>query len=179
MENGNFVSRGYAQIKFTDQYGEDRVIYRQKGAYRIKNRDDTIAHVLNRTAADMIGKRIREKRLSRGLTLDGLLAKAGLVAAPGLGKSRMYEIENAGKNRRGANAQGVRFGTLYALAMALECPITDLLPTTEEIARHAGVALVAPTDARVSKAPGEPVAYLKGAIHDAFESGEISITGRR
>lgn len=150
MENGNIVSRGFTQIQFTDQYGEERTIYRQKGnALRIKKREDTISHVLNRAAAELVGQRIKKIRLAKGYTLDGLLARAGLASGAGQGKMRMYEIENAGKNRRGANAQGVRFGTLYALAIALECEVTELLPSANEIARHAGVALVTPKEARV------------------------------
>lgn len=152
MSEENIVSRGFTQVQFTDQYGEERTIYRQKGqALRVKNRSDALSHVLNCAAADLTGKRIKAMRMVRGYTLDGLLVRAGLVAAPGLGKSRMYEIENAGKNRRGANAQGVRFGTLYALAIALECPVTDLLPTSEEVAHHAGVGLVVPDEPRVGR----------------------------
>lgn len=152
-ENGNILSRGFTQVQFTDQYGEERTIYRQKGnALRVKKRADTISHVLNRAAAELMGERIRQQRLAKGYTLDALLARAGLVAGPGQGKNRMFEIENAGRNRRGANAQGVRFGTLYALAMALECDVAELLPTAKEVAERAGVALVAPTDPRLSRA---------------------------
>lgn len=149
----NILSRGFTQVAFVDQYGEERVIYRQRGkALRVKKRQDTLSHVLNRAAAELMGQRIKRMRVAKGYTLDGLLARAGLVAAPGLGKSRMYEIENAGKNHRGANAQGIRFGTLYALAMALECEVAELLPSAAEIARHAGVGLATPKEVRVAKA---------------------------
>lgn len=146
----NILSRGLTQIEFVDQYGESRVIHRNKGsALRVKKRQDSISHVLNRVAASLIGERIRARRLAAGLTLDGLLVKAGLSAGAAQGKNRMYEIENAGKNRSGANAQGIRFGTLYAIAIALECEPTDLLPATKEIAERAGVALMVPNDVRL------------------------------
>jgi len=151
----NIVSRSFTQVEFVDQYGEQRTIYRQKGnALRVKKKDDSISHVLNRVAAEITGDRIRARRLQAGLTLDGLLAKAGLTAGPGQGKMRMHEIETAGRQRNGTGrqAQGVRFGTLYALAMALECEVTDLLPTTKEVAEKAGVALIVPNHIRLSVA---------------------------
>lgn len=153
MENGNIVSRGFTQVQFVDQYGETRTIHRNKGtALRVKKKADTISHVLNRAAAELMGQRIKATRLARGYTLDALLSRAGLAAGAGQGKNRMFEIENAGKNRHGANAQGIRFGTLYALAIALECDVSALLPTAQEIARHAGVALVVPQDVRLARA---------------------------
>lgn len=153
MKHENIVSRGFTQVQFIDQYGDERTIYRQKGnALRVKKRQDSISHVLNRAAAELTGLRIKEMRIERGFTLEGLLHRAGLAAGASQGKARMYEIENAGKNHRGANAQGVRFGTLYAIAIALECDVSELLPSTEAIARHAGVALVSPAEMRVARA---------------------------
>ena len=155
MTTENMVTRGFTQVEFVDQYGESRTIYRQGGsALRIKKKSDTISHILNRVAAEMTGDRIKSRRIAAGLTLDGLLQKAGLAAGVGQGKSRMYEIENAGRQRngRGRQAQGVRFGTLYALAMALECEVTDLLPTTREVAERAGDSLIVPNSVRLSMA---------------------------
>lgn len=153
----NIVSRGFTHVDFTDQYGERRTIYRQSGdALRIKKRSDTVSHLLNRVAAEMTGDRIKARRIAMGLTLDGLLSKAGLAAGPGQGKQRMYEIENAGRNHRTGlgkrQAQGVRLGTLYALAIALECDVSDLLPTAKEVSEKAGVGLIVPNDVRLSSA---------------------------
>lgn len=147
----NVVSRGFTQVTFTDQYGEERTIYRQKGqALRIKKRADSISHVLNRSAAIMVGQRIKAKRIERGYTLDELLIRAGLTAAPGCAKQRMHEIESAGNLRKTATQkQGIRFGTLYALAMALECPVADLLPSSEDVQKHAGVGLTVVAAPRV------------------------------
>lgn len=149
----NIITRGFTEVTVTDQYGDQRTIYRQKGkTLRVKKNSDTVSHVMNRVAAEMTGKRIKAKRIERGLSLDQLLLKAGLAAGPGQGKQRMYEIENAGKNHRGANAQGIRFGTLYALALALECEVWDLLPSTAEIAEQANVELRQPEYVRVAVA---------------------------
>lgn len=151
----NIVSRGFTQIAFEDQYGEKRTIYRQKGnALRIKKKSDTVSHILNRAAAELTGDRIKARRIASGLTLDGLLQKAGLAAGPGQGKMRMWEIENAARNHSnpGRQSQGVRIGTLYALAIALECEPSALLPSAKEVAERAGVALIVPNSVRLSSA---------------------------
>lgn len=153
----NIVSRAFTHVDFVDQYGEKRTIYRQTGAaLRVKKKADTVSHILNRVSAEIMGDLIKSRRMALGLSLDGLLTKAGLAAGPGLGKHRMYEIENAGRNhltglgRR--QAQGIRFGTLYALAIALECDAADLLPSAKEVAERAGVALVVPNTIRLQAA---------------------------
>jgi len=146
----NIVTRGFTQVEFVDQYGEQRTIYRQKGnALRVKKRSDTVSHLLNRAAAELTGDRIRARRIAAELTLDGLLQKAGLAAGAGQGKHRMYEIENAGRTGRGRQSQGMRFGTLYALAIALECEVADLLPSASEVADRAGVTLTVPSAVRL------------------------------
>lgn len=152
----NIVSRGFTQVEFVDQYGDNRTIYRQSGeALRVKKKTDTVSHILNRIAAEMTGDNIRARRIAAGLSLDGLLQKAGLAAGAGQGKHRMYEIEKAGRNHKtgiGRQTNGLRFGTLYALAIALECEPADLLPSAKEVAERAGVALIVPNAVRLSAA---------------------------
>lgn len=152
----NIVSRGFTQVEFVDQYGDKRTIYRQAGdALRVKKKDDTVSHVLNRAAAELTGDRIKARRVSMGLTLDELLVKAGLAAGAGQGKQRMHEIETAGRHHKtgiGRQTKGMRFGTLYALAIALECEAADLLPSAKEVSDRAGVALIVPNTARLSAA---------------------------
>lgn len=145
------LSRGFTEVQFRDQYGELRTIHRQKGnSLRVKKRADSVSHLLNRAAGVLTGKKIRAARIAAGLTLAALHDKAGLSAAPGLSKNRMYEIERAGVGRN-QNKQGVRFGTLYALAMALDCEVYDLLPSAAEVAKEAGVDFVATVAARLAK----------------------------
>jgi hypothetical protein len=52
----------------------------------------------------------------------------------------MWEIET------GSRHTGVRFGTLYALAIALQVPVTNLIPTVDEVleAAEGSVARVVP-----------------------------------
>lgn len=133
--NGAGVLRkGHVHVEFEDQYGDQRVIHRLKGQrLAVKRQGNTPAHAMNRAAAVLIGQNIRKARLAAGMTLDELCRRAGLAAAPGQGKMRMYEIEKA--ERR----EGVRTGTLYAIAVALDLPITMLMPTNQEVAESAGV----------------------------------------
>jgi transcriptional regulator with XRE-family HTH domain len=94
---------------------------------------NTPSLAFNRVAAALIGARIKEQRVKARLTMDELCRRAGLAAALGQGKQRIYAIENA------TRAEGVRIGTLYALAMALDIPVAKLLPTSEEVMEKSGV----------------------------------------
>lgn len=139
-----FVSRGHTVVEFTDQFGDKRTIYRNKGQnLRIRKKADSPSHLLNRAAAIITGQRIRIARRAAGLGPAELLARAGLEAAPGCGKQRMYEIEKAGTGV-GRKGTFIRMGTLYALALALDLEITDLLPTAKEVQVAAGLMFKAP-----------------------------------
>jgi hypothetical protein len=48
----------------------------------------------------------------------------------------MWEIEN------GVRKEGVRFGTLYAIAIALDVEVSDLIPTRAEVVELAPVEVV-------------------------------------
>ena len=126
--------KGSIVAEFVDKFGTTRQL-RRIGQRRIalaKN-TDTVSHKLNRVAAKMIGAKIRDKRLAAGLTLEELCTRAGLVAA--IPKSRMWEIENS------IRREGVRTGTLFALAKALNCEVVDFIPTVAEVCELAGVAI--------------------------------------
>lgn len=133
-ENLGTVRRGEVHVEFTDQYGDTRVIHRLKGSkLAIKRNGNTPAHAMNRAAAVLIGQKIRAARLAAGLSLEELCQRAGLAAPPGAGKMRMYEIE---KNIR---QTGMRIGTLYAIAVALDIPVWSLLPSNEDVIAASGV----------------------------------------
>ena len=116
--------------EFTDKYGATRVIHKDKngrgGGLKVAQQRVTPSLALNRTVAVKLGQRVKAKRIEAGLTLAGLAIKAGLAAATGQEKDRVWEIEN---NVRTA---GVLLGTLYALAAALGCSASDLLPPVGE-----------------------------------------------
>lgn len=126
--------KGQIVASFIDKYGETRHL-RQSGKRRIQvaKNTDTVSHKMNRVAASMIGSRIKECRLAAGLTLEELCVRAGLVSATP--KSRMWEIENA------IRQEGMRMGTLFALAHALNCEVGDLLPTVSAVSEMAGVSV--------------------------------------
>lgn len=127
-------TRGHVEARVVDQYGDERVIHRVKGSrLSVKRHGNTPAHALNRAAAVLIGMRIRELRLERSLSMAQLCKRAGLASATP--KQRMYEIE------MGTRKEGVRIGTLFAIAIALEVPVSDLLPDSDLVARAAGVEL--------------------------------------
>lgn len=121
---------------FLDQYGETRVIHRSQGSgnkgLRVMKNGSTPVELLNRAAARLLGRAIKARRQSLGLSLEDLGVKAGLKS--GNHKQYVWSIENAMRDK------GVRLGTLYAIAAALDCEPGDLMPSGEEVRRVARVA---------------------------------------
>lgn len=112
--------------KYIDAHGNVRRIHKNRGnRLAVARLRSTPILELNRTAARLMGAKIMAKRKERGFTLLELGARAGFVDADP--KSRMWSIENS------VRQEGVRLGTLYALAIALECGIEDLLPSPAEV----------------------------------------------
>lgn len=133
-EPSGVLRRGHTVVEFTDQFGDARVIHRLKGQrLAVKRQGNTPAHAFNRAAAVIIGKNVKEQRIKAKMTMDELCRRSGLAAAPGQGKQRIYEIENC------LRREGVRIGTLYALAVALDVPIGKLMPSKEAVQEAAGV----------------------------------------
>ena len=124
---------GEVVAKMTDKFGDEREIYRHgpNGKLKLAKADDTVSHKMSRVVAVLAGQRIKQRRERAGLSLEALCLRAGLKSQ--LPKARMWEIENA------IRGQGTRLGTLYALAAALNCEATDLLPTVAEVAERAGI----------------------------------------
>jgi len=129
---------------YTDRYGDERKIHRSKnGRLAVKNESSTVALTLNRTVGKLIGGRIRDRRIAAGLTLEELCVRSGLVSVSP--KSRMWEIENS------IRSEGVRLGTLYAIATALECEVAELMPPLEEVLCAAKVVNVNETRLAVGR----------------------------
>lgn len=122
--------------EFEDKYGDKRTIHRANGGVlRVANKRQTPVLALNRAAAPLIGENIRRLREQRGMTLEELCIKAGLASV--YPKARMWEIEKG--TRKG---HGIRMGTLFALAYALEVSPCALLPSSEKVFSQAGVRSV-------------------------------------
>lgn len=116
---------------YTDRYGDERTIHRTRHGLKVKRQGQTPILALNPAVAELVGARIRELRLERGWTLEELATRCGITS--GHPKSRMWAIENSGRG------EGIRFGTLYTLAIALGVEATDLLPTVEQVTGAADV----------------------------------------
>lgn len=127
--------------RFENQYGEERVVHRTRHGLTVRRNGTTPILAMNRSIAGMFGERVRALRLERGWTLEDLCIRAGLRSVNP--KQRMWEIENS------TRAEGVRLGTIYALAIALGVEVADLLPSTKDVAKEAGVRSVSVPELRV------------------------------
>jgi transcriptional regulator with XRE-family HTH domain len=135
--------------RFTDRYGEERIVHRTHSGLRVKNNSLTPALKMNQAVSLMIGRRIRFYRERNGWTLEELAVRAGM--ASGNPKQRIWAIENA------LRGQGMRMGTVYALAAALGVEATDLMPSVADVATAAEVRSIALTPAVLAvedSAPG-------------------------
>jgi transcriptional regulator with XRE-family HTH domain len=121
------------EITFTDNYGEERIVHQNQGRkngrrLQVKRQSVTPALALNSGIGVLLGARIRAAREAKGWGMTKLARAAGIGAYSQLHlKQRMYEIE------KGVRKEAIRFGTLYAIAMALGIEAATLLPTVEEV----------------------------------------------
>lgn len=120
---------------YEDRFGEERVIHKTRHGLKVKRTNTTPILKLNQTIGKMIGERIREHRKAQGLTLEELAVRIGI--ASGWPKHRMWEIENATRN------EGLRLGTLYAVALGLGVGVDELMPPAEDVAKAANVSYIA------------------------------------
>lgn len=116
---------------YEDKYGEERVIHKTRHGLRVKRDSQTPILQMNPVIAAMVGRRIRKFRLERCLTLTELATRCGMVG--GHPKERIWAYENA------TRGEGMRLGTLYAFAMALDVGVKDLLPSVSEVRDAADV----------------------------------------
>lgn len=123
--------------KFKNRYGEEKIIHITRSGLRVKRNESTVVLTLNAKVAELMSARIKARRKKLGLTLEELCTRAGIATTTP--KSRMWEIEN------GVAKGGLRFGTLYALAIALECKPGDLMPSVDEVLGGANVQSVSET----------------------------------
>lgn len=135
IPNLGIFRRGKFYAEALDEMGEVRVIHRTTGGkLAVKREGNTAVHALNRASSILIAANIKKARLASGMRLEELGTKAGLVGNPM--KVRMWEIENCTRD------QGVRMGTLYALAIALGIHPSELLPCPAEVAALSGVKFI-------------------------------------
>lgn len=111
---------------FTDKFGDERKIHATRQGLTVKRRTDTNCQILSKAISGYVGERIRAIRQKKEMTMEELGLRAGLTAGNHL-KNRVFEIEH---NYRSI---GIRFGTVYQIAIALEVEITELLPSIETV----------------------------------------------
>lgn len=119
---------------FQDRFGEERKIHATRHGLKVKRRTDTNCQVLSKAISGYIGERIRAVRQRKGMTMEELGLRAGLTTG-GNFKQRVYEIEH---NQRSI---GIRFGTVYQIAIALDVAIEDLMPSTDAVKVMTGSGL--------------------------------------
>jgi lambda repressor-like predicted transcriptional regulator len=116
---------------YIDRYGETREIHHTRHGLKVKRNSVTPVLNLNAHVGRLTGEKIRAEREAQGMTLAQLCVAAGLSSATP--KARMWEIE------QGVRKEGLRFGTLFAIAFALGVEPCQLLPSVAEAAAAAGV----------------------------------------
>ena len=127
--------------RFEDKYGDERVIHKTRHGLKVLSEHKTPALRMNREVSYMIGARIKAARKARGWKLEELALRAGMGS--GNPKDRIWAIENA------TRGQGMRMGTVYAIACALGVEVTELMPTVSEVVEAANVREVALTPLEV------------------------------
>lgn len=144
------IAKAPLEVPFEDEYGEQRVLRRRVSkagngaAFSVKRTTVTPILALNTEVSRAVGKRIRALRLARGLTLVELANLIGM--GTGNPKNRMWQIENPGMRTTGETYGGMRLGTLYAIAIALDADVADLMPSVSEVGAaslgsHAGLVV--------------------------------------
>jgi DNA-binding Xre family transcriptional regulator len=128
---GKKMTHGKELASFDNKYGEKKIIHITRSGLRVKNNSSTVVLELNKKVAELTAIKIKTRRLELNLSLEELCSKAGIASATP--KSRMWEIEN------NSAKHGLRFGTLYALAIALETTPQNLMPTVEDVMRGAKI----------------------------------------
>lgn len=121
---------------FVDKYSEKRQRrHTKKNGTKVKREKDTLCQVFSKAISDYFGKKVKEIRIKKGISLRDLAFLSGIELGPH-GKERIYAIENNTRDN------GVRLGTIYSIALALDVPVSDLIPTKDEAAKLAGVRFV-------------------------------------
>jgi hypothetical protein len=125
------VRRRPVVVEFMDRFGENQTIHRDKGGtLKIRRKSPTVVLAMTAAIGRHVGERIREERLKADMTMEQLAAKSGLKG----GKQAIYHAETAMDT-------GVRIGTVYAIAAALNISPFSLLPPVDVVVRESSVRM--------------------------------------
>lgn len=122
---------------YTDQYGDKRTIHKTRHGLAKKRPRSTPIIAMSNACAILLGRNIKNARQRTGMTMKQLGDSAGFIDVQV--KNRIWSIENPTDGRG-----GIRLGSLYAIACALNVHPADLLPTTDEVLALAGVKIARP-----------------------------------
>src|SRR4030042_7000777 len=111
---------------------------------------------MNMIQEEELGKRIKEYRMSKGLTLQELAEKTGLT------KGYLSKIENSGK--------APPVSTLINLAKALNINISDIFGEPEE---NSNFCLVKKSDRRIIARDGSVFGYAYEALAHKFHNKKM------
>lgn len=118
--------------QFVDRAGENRTI--QVGhnrRLRVKNIEDSIGRVLSCSAGKLIGANIRKERVAQNMTAQHLGDALGMLN----GKNQIVKIEKADR------LNGIHFGTLFAVCLALDVPLSKIIPSEKEVLANVAFVL--------------------------------------
>ena len=124
------VRRRPVLVEFADQFGDRQVIHRHAGKLTIRRKSPTVVLALAKAVGAFIGQRVHEERTKAGFSMEMLADRSGLKG----GKQAVYKIETAMDT-------GVRIGTLYAVATALNVSPFSLMPPVDVALRDSGVSI--------------------------------------
>lgn len=125
------VRRRPVVVEFEDRFGEKQTIHRDKGGIlKIRRKSPTVVLAMTASIGRCIGQRIREERLKAGLTMAELSERSGLKG----GKQAIAHAE-------AAMDTGVRIGTVYAIAVALNVSPFSLMPPVDVVLRESAVSM--------------------------------------
>lgn len=119
--------------EFIDKVGERRVI--QVGhnrRLRLKNTEDSLPNLLARASSKILGANIRKYRRAKGIGATEFGRKIGYM---GDLKQQTYLLEKA------LRWHGLKSGTLLAVALVLDIPVSKLIPTAKEVLENTEAAL--------------------------------------
>lgn len=124
-------------IQFVNENGELKTLHwsRNNNKFVIKHEPRTLPTVLTHAVNELIGPILRTKRQELGLSMGQVGTRAGLMRDTKYAKHRMYEIEKGSKFRK---SQGIKIGTLYAIAHAMKIEPAELLPKLEDVLNLSG-----------------------------------------
>lgn len=124
--------------RYVDDLGEQRIIRKTKHGLQHQRHQLTVSLMLSKALAPLLGAKIRERRQAMELSYYQAFMRSGMIPVSRRAAMLRWKEWETGQNERGAT---FRIATLYAIANALDCTPSDLLPTSRELFNAAGIQM--------------------------------------